>query len=103
MTAVEVEPTLDGNQDSWTPNSTAWFESHAADGLRFRSHQQIVVVSVEPAPSWMPSTFGQRGEDGCPLKYRVRFPDGFQAVVFEDELLVHPRFFYCPSVEGPPC
>ncbi|GAH10911.1 unnamed protein product [marine sediment metagenome] len=74
-----------------------WFEYHCYEGedssdaeLWHHTHQQVTILKqledVEPIG------------DGEPIKlYRVKFNDGFEYDVFEDELMDSPREFYRPD------
>jgi hypothetical protein len=39
----------------------------------------------------------EMAEEGCPRVYKVRFEDGFEYDVFEDELMDSPKDFYRPD------
>lgn len=89
-----------------------WFEYHcheshqSADAAAwYRSHQRVVVLeeaSWDGQPwyefSWQDCpTRSQRGHDACLMLYRVRFADGLEWSVFEDELLDSPAEFCRPD------
>jgi uncharacterized protein (DUF1810 family) len=91
-----------GYRERWQPGDRAFFEYHcnqAHDSAHaqwwYRSHQPVTVVGIvheSPTPddggSW---TFLDRGEEGSPHIYRVRWDDGSEGDVFEDELLTAPE------------
>jgi len=52
----------------------------------YHSHQEVTVLS-EVDSDGKGKTRKERNEDGTPLVYLVRFHDGFECPVFEDELL----------------
>ena len=78
-------------------SSRPWFEYHCYEGhdsadaaLWYRSHQQVTILSLnESCDAWQAGvlTRTERDEAACSMIYRVRFDDGHEADVFEDELL----------------
>lgn len=79
-----------------------WFEYHCFESCSsadaevwYHSHQKVKVLFV--------STWGngdtpqERGENGEPRVYRVKFEDGLEWDVFEDELMDSPEEFYRPD------
>jgi hypothetical protein len=79
-----------------------WFEYHcfespaSADAeVWYRSHQKVLVLKIETEGGG--DTPLERGENGEPRTYRVRFSDGFEYDVFEDELLNSPDDFERPD------
>lgn len=94
-TAPTAAVLFTGNRDSWGPGERALFEHHGREGdtsfdpaLGRRSLSGVTVLGVANRASVQGLTFFQRGENGSPLTYRVRFDDGHETTVFEDELLV---------------
>ncbi len=79
-----------------------WFEYHCNESLKspdapawLRSHEQVVVVRiVEPG---IGRTYDRRVDNGAPRVLRVRWNDGFEWDVFEDELLNSPGGFCRPD------
>jgi len=96
-----------GNKERWEPGERAYFEYHcnqAHDSAHaqwwYRSHQPVTVLALitSDAPSgW---SMDDRGEGGTPRTYRVRWDDGEEGDVFEDELLESDADFdrnaWCP-------
>lgn len=94
-----------GNKTYWRPGETAYFEYHccqshdSADAeIWYRSQQPVQVLSiVDPGGG---RTMMKRIEYNIPRMYRVRFADGLEWTVFEDELLTAPRYYdqaYAPG------
>jgi hypothetical protein len=42
-------------------------------------------------------TLAERGNEGAPCLYRIRFDDGWESDVFEDELLTSREDFHRPD------
>lgn len=78
-----------------------YFEYHCLEAhysadaeLWYRSHQKVIVLEME-TPDFDPSeTFKERAEEGMPLVYLVKFPDGLIRHVMEDELMRSSDEFY---------
>lgn len=92
-------------KNRWSVGERAWFEYHCLEShdstdahLWYRSHQRVTVIGG-PDGSCVDEdmTFRQRGEEGVPNIYRVRFVDGLEADVFEDELTTSRRAWYRPN------
>lgn len=71
-----------------------WFEYHCNEAhdsshaeLWYHSHQQCTVVGDAESDGDKADTFEERCASCTQLLYRVRFDDGFEHDVFEDELL----------------
>lgn len=72
--------------------TTVFYEYHCAQShdsgdaeLWYRSHQEAIVLAVaEPGFGDTPE---ERGDNGQPTVYRIRFGDGYEDDAFEDELL----------------
>lgn len=86
--------------DDWPAGSTAWYEYHCWESfgstdasLWLRSHQPVTILGpCLDDDGWTLAddnlaTLTDRLDAGQPRTYRVRFPDGYEATVFEDELL----------------
>lgn len=98
-----------GGRENWSKGDQAHFEYHCLESddsedaaLWHRSHQPVKVVGVDPGTDYGkqdPSlaTHPQRAAAGMPKNYHVEFGDGHKAIVFEDELLVHPKHFERPD------
>jgi len=79
-----------------------WFEYHCFESdqscdaeLWHHSQQRVRVLQVvEPGVG---ETAEERGDNGQPRVYKVRFTDGFEYDVFEDELLDSPEEFTRPK------
>ena len=98
-----AEP-LGGCKEEWQSGEQPHFEYHCLESdesgdapLWHRSHQQVQVLHRNEPEKGTPATFSERGEEGMPHTYRVRFGDGHEGDVFEDELVTHPRHFYRPD------
>ena len=82
--------------------SEMWFEYHCLEShescdseIWYRSHQKVLVLSITHNGGG--NTPKERAEDGDPRVYKVRFIDGFEYDVFEDELMDDPSGFYRPN------
>lgn len=81
---------------------TKWFEYHCLESpasrdaeLWYHSHQKIKILSIiTPGNGDTPI---ERGENGEPRSYKVRFEDGFEYDIFEDEVMNSPEEFYRPD------
>ena len=83
--------------------SVQWFEYHCNEShdssdaqAWYRSHQQVTVLDVV-GDTVAFTTFLERGEQGHQIIYHVRFQDGLEWDVFEDELLDSPDHFTRPN------
>lgn len=91
-------------RESWQPDEVAWFEYHCYEGhdssdaeAWYRSHQRVTVLGEADHDGWKGSTAAERAEACTPIVYRVRFQDGLEWDVFEDELLTDSKGFYRPD------
>jgi hypothetical protein len=64
--------------------------------LWLRSHTRVTIIGLSNADDVLP-TRADRTEDANPLVYRVRWDDGFEGDVFEDELLDRADQFERPD------
>lgn len=100
-TAAVEDPT----KERWNPGETAHYEYHCLESpessdahLWYRSHQPVTVLHRnEGEPEAEHMTKEERGEEGIPWTYRVRFRDGHEGDAWEDELMTHPRHWYRPD------
>jgi hypothetical protein len=84
------------------PGRAGFFEYHCFESTKshdaalwLRSHQPVTVLAIsEPGVGETPE---ERGNEGCPRVYRVRFADGFEADAFEDEVLTSPAQYTRPD------
>jgi hypothetical protein len=88
--------------DYKTIGSKCWFEYHCYEGkdsadahLWYRSHQPITIVSL--IEKGYGKTQQERGDNGHPAMYKIRFQDGFEGGVFEDEIMDSKKEFYRPD------
>lgn len=72
-----------------------WFEYHCYEGedsadakLWHHTHQEVEVVQK----------LSENETDSC--MYQVRFPDGFESPIYDDELLESPAQFERPDYVG---
>ena len=86
------------------PGSKWYFEYHCWESpkssdaeLWYRSHTQVTVLHCVNEDDFGGMTFDERCEAATQLVYRVRFPDGFEGDVFEDELLTSEKFYERPD------
>jgi len=88
-------------RDDWMPGTPAWFEYHCWESdesqdadLWHRSQQRVTVVGHTEDHECVRTeapTLAERGEEcAMPCMYAIRFEDGHEAGVFEDELLTDP-------------
>lgn len=84
-----IHPVEDG---AWAAGAILLFEYHcteehsSADAeLWYRSHSRVEVLGLNPGDS-LGMELGERIEEALPFTYRVRFPDGYEGDVWEDEL-----------------
>ena len=98
-------------RERWGVGDGAWFEYHGLESpessdaeIWYRSHQEVIVIdgpsydgkSVDGAEEpWPP--FAERQEEGVPWCYQVRFADGLEWTVFEDELFTSREAFFRPE------
>lgn len=87
---VTVRP--DGVRESWKAGEEAWFEYHCLESdesvdapVWHRSHQRVTVLDMNEGDG-EDMTREERDENGFPFTYKVRFEDGLEWDVFEDEL-----------------
>ena len=94
-------------RENWNPGDKPWFEYHCHEGhdstdaeVWYRSHQQATVLHESQQTDGYDirheTTFADRCEQGMPRVYRVRFQDGLEWDVFEDELLTSRDGFTRP-------
>lgn len=87
-----------GWKDYWRPGELAYFEYHCYEGhdscdaeIWYRSRQPVRVLRiVEPGGF---RTFRERADAGMSRLYKVRFLDGLEYDVFEDELVTSERYY----------
>lgn len=92
-----------GRKEHWEPGETAFFEYHCLESmdsndsdLWLRSHSKVEVFGEA---DWEKEfgedkTIEQRHEAGMPKVYRVRFSDGHEGAVFEDELYTSAEYWH---------
>lgn len=92
----------------WEAGDTAHFEyrcneSHDSAHAEwwYRSHQQVLVLG-ETDHDGHGMTLAERTEAGQPVCYEVRWTDGFEGTVTEDELLTDPAGFLRPNPPSNP-
>jgi hypothetical protein len=93
-----------GVREQWREGERAYFEYHCLESDEsgdapawYHSHQQVTVLGEAPSDAWEGSTYQERNEEGLSRMYRVRFDDGLEWDVFEDELLTGPQFYERPD------
>lgn len=79
-----------------------WFEYHCYEGhdscdseIWYRSHQKVLVLSISELG--VGDTKYERLIEGQPRVYRVKFKDGLEYDVFEDELMESTKEFSRPE------
>lgn len=84
--------------------TTIWFEYHCWESpdssdaeIWYRSHQQVTVIGVADCEPIAYTSLVERGESGMVFVYHVRFSDGLEWDVFEDELCSTPDHFCNPD------
>lgn len=80
---------------------TYFFEYHCTEDhgssdaeIWYRSHQLVTVLCCVNAEDYGHLTEDERYENGEPLVYSVRFMDGLEWDVFEDELMESEEDYY---------
>lgn len=107
-TAATVAPAMSSlgwHREEWSAGETAAFEYHCYEGhdssdaeLWYRSQQTVQVLGLsEAADHELLEGYLSRSEAGMPLVYRVRFSDGHEADVWEDELLISSAGYSRPA------
>lgn len=96
-------------REAWQPGETAWFEYHCNESPDsahaewwYRSQEQVTVLGEADHDGWEGSTFADRAEAAQPKVYKIRWADGFEGDVFEDELLTSPAGFERPAPPARP-
>lgn len=99
-------------KEQWNPGETAYFEYQCFESeescdaeLWYHSHQPVTVIREEEEHDGHGLTLDERIEAAQLKVYRVRFKDGFEYTVLEDELFTDPKHWeredppdYDPSV-----
>lgn len=89
------------------PGTERYFEYHCLEShqssdahLWYRSHNRVTVLDCRNIEF---GDFSQteRFEGGMPLVYCVRFEDGFEGDVFEDELFISENSYHRPAPPAP--
>lgn len=91
----------------WEMGDRAWFEYHCLESdescdveVWRHSHEQVEVIGIpvdqEPLAQSAELTPQERLAEGIPRLYTVRWEDGFEHDVFEDELGLTTDFFHRP-------
>ena len=98
----KVSVKIDGCRldDLWATGSRVWFEYHCLESDRssdaqawYHSHQQVEVLGLSDCEQVSFATAEERAYEAMVLVYRVRFDDGLEWDVFENELLTDPNQF----------
>lgn len=104
MTMVTPGTEATGHREQWQPGDSAYFEYRCTESPESehaqvwrRSHQPVTVLGINDRDAWPGSTFAERGAEGVPDTYRVRWPDGFEYSAFEYELLTGPQWYIRPD------
>lgn len=96
-------------REDWEPGTRAWFEYHCFESdessdadLWHRSHQGVTVVRHDPTDhdcvrAEAPTMAIRGTEYAMPCMYIIRFIDGHEAGVFEDELMTDRADFFRPD------
>lgn len=102
-----------GTKEVWKEGEHAYFEYHcqrshdSSDAEAwYRDHQRVVVIDLPDSDGkdWLldGASAEERADASIPMIYTVRFADGHEHDVFEDELLVSPVFFSAKCGPPPP-
>lgn len=90
-------------RERWQVGERAWFEYHCWESPRsqdapawYHSHQQVTVLAVDENDS-AGMTRAERDDAAMPFTYTVRFDDGLEWAVFEDELTADRADWYRPD------
>lgn len=92
-------------REKWAPGDTAYFEYHCYEGhdsgdaqAWYRSHQEVTVICRDDVEEGsLGQTYAERAESCWPWTYTVRWADGFEYSVWEDELFTSPADYYRPN------
>jgi hypothetical protein len=100
-----------GGREQWQPGERAHFEYHCYEGhdsndakAWYHSHQPVTVLeeNEDDGQRHMFADHADRADAGMPVSYHVRWGDGYEHTVFEDELLTHPKHFSRPDPPADP-
>lgn len=101
-----------GHKEFWAVGEKAFFEYHclrchsSGDAEAwYRDHQPVEIIEVmdSDGKDWYDdgATLAERACEAISMLYLVRFSDGHEHEVFEDELLVSPNYYF-PEYGPPP-
>jgi len=86
-------------KDQWLPGEKAYFEYHCWESYEsqdapvwLHSHQLVTILLENESDrqrEYLP-TLAERGEEGMPITYQIKFSDGLIWTAFEDELMTSP-------------
>lgn len=106
--AIRVVPCDWGGREHWAHGERAFFEYHCNQShdsedaqLWYRSHQEVTVLGRGDDDGHA-ATHAERAENGTPRIYSVRFDDGHEGEVFEDELLRSSEYRDATGFFAPP-
>lgn len=84
------------------PGRYYWFEYHCYEGrdssdaeLWYRSHSRIMVLSIVEEGCGIDEK--ERGKNGQPAVFKIKFEDGFIYDAFEDEIVSSKNQFFRPD------
>ena len=90
-------------REQWLPGERAWFEYHCWESpesndaeVWYRSHQQVTVLNMH-LNGTDGMTLAEREDAAMIRTYTVRFDDGLEWGVWEDELTDSPAEWYRPD------
>lgn len=92
-----------GRKEHWEPGETAHFEYHCYESmdsqdsdLWLRSHSKVKILGMADWEEEIGKdmTVQERVEEGILKVYQVRFADGHEGEVLEDELYSDPEYWH---------
>jgi hypothetical protein len=76
---------------------SCWEDPRSGDAeIWYRSHKEVEVIGVADCDI-VAGTLADRAEIGMQIIYRVRFDDGLEWDIFEDELVLSSEHFHRPD------
>lgn len=77
---------INGTRATFTYSLPEDSASEISARLFHRTGETVETLRLNDHDAWEGSTAAERMDEGVPLSYKVRFPDGHEDTAFEDEL-----------------